>query len=305
MEWLLDPSVLPRLKLLDRHEYDYPDFIHFHLGEFVKQNLDEVSSLQSLSKQIYLIVWLSLVTYKDVKDRQGEITTEESAKQVVVRHSKELDHDVYQEDFTRFISELAEAVAYIPPSETETQLEKFRAYLEADEEQLSGRSTVNARYLKVFKTYLTNNKVVSWVPDRYVHVLILLGPQLNFDTYIAGNNSVRKVCRKFTQVNLSKEEWETAIDYCKHAFGNRLDVYSEWDPMVQWRKETRSTLPIVEDMHRLFTIYRTDWQEIWTLRGWRWNLRLMCAIDRFKRSNPQLVYNQVGEDRVTWLLRRV
>tara|TARA_B110000196_G_scaffold320189_1_gene341029 strand:+ start:4140 stop:5060 length:921 start_codon:yes stop_codon:yes gene_type:complete len=303
MEWLVAESVVPRLRLLDKHGYDYPDFANFHLGEFVKQNLDEVPTLTDLSKQIYLIVWLALVTYKNVADRDGEVTLAEAASSVVIKYSRELEHDVYQEDFTRFVAELAEAIGYIPLSETEEQLEQFRAYLEADEEQLSERSNIHARYGYVFDQYIADNKVVSWVPNCYVHVLLLLGPQENFKSYIENNKSVHKVCRSFTKYDLQKEDWETVLDYTEHAFGDRIDVYSEWDPMVQWREFTRSALPVADDVHRLFTIYRADWQEIWTLRGWRINLRLRSAINRFKRANPQLVFNQVGIDRITWLLK--
>lgn len=309
-DFLRTADVLDRVQMLDTYKVDYPLFSNFHLGEFVKANIEGVPTLRILNDQVYFVIWLALNVDVPQSDPDPNAAPDEpldvvqNVRDLLSLHNRRLNNDVYEHDMVNFLVELNDAIrTEIPPTECGEELGKLRSFIEADAYKVCG---VFAQYQSIFETFLTDNKIVSWAPRRYVHILLLLTPQSNFCSYIVNNPTVKRVCRRVNNAAVSFDDWMVIADATKEVLLNRAQsALHDWAPQKAWRDVNLGTGDDFEDLVRMTTVYRHDWQKMWTLRGWRINLRLKKAIQKFKRSNPQLIYQGSVDDRITWLLKHI
>lgn len=310
-DFLRNAGILDRVELLDKYKVDYPLFQNFHLGEFVKANIEGVPTLRILNDQVYFVIWLALNVDVPQRDPDPNNTSEkepldiyQNVKDLLLLHNKRLNNDVYETDMINFLVELNDAIrTEIPPTECGEELNKLRSFIETDPKKVGG---ILASYEPIFERFLKDNKVVSWAPKRYVHMLILLTPQSNFSSFIVSNKSVRRVFRKINNASVSFDNWIVVIDATKELLPESAQkVLHEWAPQEAWRALGLGTGNDFDDCIRMLTVYRNDWAKVWTMCGWRINIRIKRAIAKYKRLNPQLIYRGSGLDRISWLLKNI
>tara|TARA_Y100000389_G_C17426770_1_gene500012 strand:- start:603 stop:1481 length:879 start_codon:yes stop_codon:yes gene_type:complete len=264
-----DDSVLERIRILDESKFGYPNFVDFHLAQFVLSNIECCEKLNKLQDQIYLLIWLACKV--DQNDQQ-------SSFDLVEKYAYLINTSVLHVDLAQFLEELAATITEIIPSKQREQELNIFAFF------LTNTSVDERPFAPIMAKYRKNNQCISWLQDRYVAAIIYVSSIETLRHYFQNSDRLfKKIVRGLQNTQLSEDEWFTMIRCVKNLIPKESKI-GDWEPVKLFKstvyqpKEIDNSTSFVQ----MCTLFRDDWMKIWTLMGWTKNRRTIRELRLFK-----------------------
>lgn len=274
-----DDSVLDRIRTLDESQFGYPNFVDFHLAQFVLSNIECCEKLKQLQDQIYLLIWLAC------KVNQNE---QHSTFELVERYAYLINSSVLHVDLAQFLEELAETITEVIPSDQrERELNTFSFFL-------TNTSVDERPFAPIMIEFRKNNQCISWLQDRYVAAIIYVSSIETLRNYFQNSDRLfRKIVRGLQNTQLSEDNWFTMIGCVNKLIPEDSNIGS-WEPVELYKSTVYQPNEIDDSTSfvQMCTLFRDDWMKIWTLMGWTMNRRTTRELRRFKTdSNVRPKFN--------------
>lgn len=264
-----DDSVLDRIRTLDESRFGYPNFVDFHLAQFVLSNIECCEKLRQLEDQIYLLIWLAC------KVNQNE---QHSTFGLVEKYAYLIKSDVLHVDLAQFLEELAATITEVIPSDQrEGELNTFAFFL-------MNRSVEERPFAPIIAEFRENHKCISWLQERYVAAIVYVSSIDTLRVYFQKSDRLfQRIVRGLKDTPLPEEDWLTMLR-CVHMLIPEDSNIGNWDPVKSFKASVYQPKE-VDDRTRfvqMCTLFRSDWMKIWTLMGWTKNRRTTKELCRFK-----------------------
>jgi len=264
-----DDSIVDRIQTLDESKYGYPDFLDFHLAQFVLSNIQCCEKLLVLADQVYLLIWLACkVNQNDAR----------STFELVERYAHLIKSDVMHVDLAQFLDEVAATITEVIPSDQrEKELNIFAFFLT--------NSSVDERpFMPIMSEFRMNNKCISWLQERYVAGIMYVSSIDTLRCYFKKSDRLfKRIARDLQDTQLSEDDWIVMLRNVDKLIPNDSNI-GQWDPVKSFKAAVYQPYEIDDAILfvQLCTLFRDDWMKIWTLMGWTKNRKTTRELLRFK-----------------------
>ena len=266
-----DDLVISRIQTLDESQFGYPDFVDFHLAQFVLSNIECCEELLQLNDQIYLLIWLAC---------KVDQNSTRSSFDLVEFYAHLIHSDVMHLHLAQFLDEVAETITEVIPAEQrEKELSTFAYFLTND-------CCDDRPFAPIIAEFRSSNKCCSWLQEQYVAGIIYLTSICALRKYfITSDRLFRKIARGLQDVSLGEEDWLTMLHSVHSLIPEEAALAEKWEPFKLFKETVYQPGCGVDDrvlFIQMCTLFRDDWKKIWTLMCWTKNRRTVRELLEFR-----------------------